>query len=516
MSSDIGGREAVDESELEADPRRWAGLAVLAGSLLMVVMDMTILNVALPSMAADLRPSSTELLWIVDVYALVVAGLLVTTSSLGDRWGRRSMLIAGFVVFGVASAAVVFADTSGQVIAVRVLLGVGGAMIMPSTLSLIRHLFPDPRERATALGVWGAMAAVGAALGPIVGGALLEAFSWHSAFLVNVPVMVVAIVAAVILLPNSRSARPPRLDAVGTITSIAGMVALMYSIKEFGKHGISTTAVLTLVAAVVLITWFIWHCLRREDPLLEVRLFRGRTFTAGTVTALTTSIGLAAMMLLGAQWLQLVQGYSPLIAGAALLPAAGFGLVGSLLAPPLAARIGVRSVLALGLLSSAGGFFLLFAAPAPLTYLWVAAALSAVGLGMGALAVASAAIMNGAPPEKSGSAAAVDESSFELGSALGVAILGSVAAAAYRSELPAADLAAAGLPTEAVAAARESLAGALEVAALAGPAGDPLAVLARVSFTDSFTAFGLAGGVLLTISAVGVWLLTPRDARAVH
>lgn len=426
------------------------------------------------------------------------------------------MLIAGFAVFGIASAAVVVTDTAGEVIAVRVLLGVGGAMIMPSTLSLIRHLFPDPRERATALGVWGAMAAVGAALGPIVGGALLEAFSWHSAFLVNVPVMVVAVAAAVILLPNSRSERPPRLDAVGTVTSIAGMVALMFAIKEFGKHGVSLTAIVALGVAAVLLTWFVWHCLHREDPLLEVRLFRGRTFTAGTITALTTSIGLAAMMLLGAQWLQLVQGYSPLTAGAALLPATGFGLVGSLIAPPLAERIGVRTVLALGLVSSAGGFFVLFAAPAPLTYVWVAMALSLVGLGMGSLAVASAAIMNGAPPEKSGSAAAVDESSFELGSALGVAILGSVAAAAYRNELPAKDLSAAGLPGEAVDAARESLAGALEVADAVGPVGDPLADLARVSFTESFTAFGLAGAILLAISAAGVWLLTPRDARAVH
>lgn len=426
------------------------------------------------------------------------------------------MLLAGFTMFGIASAAVLITDTAVEVIAVRVLLGIGGAMIMPSTLSMIRHLFPDPRERATALGVWGAMAAVGAALGPIVGGALLEAFSWHSAFLVNVPVMVVAIVAAVILLPNSRSARPPRLDALGTVLSIGGMVALMYSIKEFGKHGVSVTAVLTLGVAVVLLAWFIWHCSHREAPLLEVRLFQGRTFTAGTITALTTSIGLAAMMLLGAQWLQLVQGYSPLTAGAALLPAAGFGLIGSLVAPPLAERIGVRAVLALGLVSSAGGFFVLFAAPAPLNYTWVAVALSLVGLGMGSLAVASAAIMNGAPPEKSGSAAAVDESSFELGSALGVAILGSVAAAAYRKELPVKDLAAAGLPGEAVDAARESLAGALEVAAVAGPAGDPLADLARVSFTDSFTAFGLAGAILLTVSAVGVWVLTPRDARAVH
>lgn len=291
--------------------RRWAGLAVLSASLLLVVMDMTILNVALPAISADLRPGSVELLWMVDVYALVLSGLLVTVSALGDRWGRKKMLLTGFSLFGLASTAVLWADSPGEVIAVRAMLGVGGAMIMPSTLSMIRTLFPNPRERATALGVWSAMAALGGALGPILGGLLLEHFSWHAAFLVNVPVMAVAIVAGLFLLPESRDPRPGRWDVFATALSITGMVALVYSIKQFGKEGpVGVGSWVALGLAVVALTWFVRRCLNRSDPLLEIRLFRSRPFTAGTITALSTSIAMAAMMLLMAQWMQLAGGYS--------------------------------------------------------------------------------------------------------------------------------------------------------------------------------------------------------------
>ncbi|WP_157530855.1 MFS transporter, partial [Microtetraspora niveoalba] len=281
------------------DPRRWAGLAVLSASLLLVAMDVTVLNVALPEISADLRPTSVELLWMVDLYSLIVAGLLVTVAALGDRWGRKRMLLAGFAVFGLASPAVLAADGPGAVIAVRALLGVGGAMIMPSTLSMIRHLFTDPRERATAIGIWGTTAALGSALGPILGGALVEHFTWHAAFLVNVPVMVAGLIAGWWLLPESRSARPERWDALGTVLSIVGMAALVYAIKTLGKHGLADRGgLLAAAVAVVALTWFVRRCLTREEPLLEIRLFRGRAFTAGTLTALISSVALAASLLL--------------------------------------------------------------------------------------------------------------------------------------------------------------------------------------------------------------------------
>ncbi|SDC58699.1 MFS transporter [Nocardioides lianchengensis] len=488
--------------------KRWAGLAVLCASLLVVVMDMTILSLALPAIAADLRPGAVEQLWMVDVYALVLAGLLVTASALGDRWGRRRMLVAGFATFGAASVAVLLVDSPEGVIAVRALLGVGGAMIMPSTLSMVRALFTDPRQRATALGWWGATAAVGAALGPIIGGALLEAFSWHSAFLVNVPVMAVAMVAALLLLPESRSDRPGTLDPLATVLSVVGMVALVYAVKHTGEHGVDAEGVGTAVVAVAALVLFVRRCLAQPDPVLEVRLFRSRAFTAGTVTALCTSIASIAALLLLSQWLQLVRGWSPLESGLALLPMAVAGVVCSPLAPALAERIGARPVLAGGLAVGGLGFLLVFLLPEPLSYVGVAASLVLVGAGSGSLAVASAAIMSGAPESKAGSAAAIEESSYEIGGVLGVAVLGSLAAAVYRADLPARDLAAAGLDAEASGVVRDSLGGALEVADVAGPG---LAAQATEAFTHSLAWAGLAGGLVMLAAAALVWWLAPRD-----
>ncbi|MCW2815517.1 MAG: major facilitator superfamily 1 [Nocardioides sp.] len=483
---------ALAKAPVEATPRRWAGLAVLAASLLVVVMDMTILNVALPELTADLRPSAVEQLWIVDVYALVLAGLLVPIAALGDRWGRKRMLLSGFTVFGVASLLVLMADSPAEVIAVRALLGVGGAMIMPTTLSLIRTLFTDPRERATALGVWGAMAAVGSAVGPIVGGALLEAFSWHAAFLFNVPLMVVAVIAGWYLLPESRSERPGRLDAAGVVLSFGGMAALVHGVKELGKHGLTPVSIGVLALGAALLVTFVRRCLGQDQPMLEVRLFRRPAFTAGVLAALTTSIAMVALLLLASQWLQLVHGWSPLQTGAALLPMAVGGIVGSPLAPGLAARIGARTVLAGGLAISGLGLLLLYVLPQPLSYVSVATSLTLVGIGTASLAVGSAVIMGAAPADAAGSAAAIEESSYEIGGVLGVAVLGSLAAWIYRE----------GLPAGADGAARESLAGAL---------GTPLAGTAVDSFTQSFAVFGLVAALLLFAASALVWRLTPAD-----
>ncbi|MBF8188581.1 MFS transporter [Nonomuraea sp. K274] len=476
---------------------------MLSASVLLVVMDMTVLNVALPAMSEDLRPDSIELLWMVDAYALVLSGLLVTVSALGDRWGRKRMLLTGFAVFGLASLAVLATDSPLEVIAVRALLGVGGAMIMPSTLSMIRNLFTDPAERARALGVWSAMAAVGAALGPILAGFLLGHFSWHAAFLVNVPVMATAIAAGVFLLPESRNPAPGRWDALATVLSMAGMVALVFAVKTFGKYGLTAPSALTAaVVAVVALGWFAARCLRRPDPLLELRLFRGGPFSAGVVTALTTSIAMAAVLLLLAQWMQLVQGYSPLETGVRLLPAALAALVASPLAPALAERVGARTVLAGGLAVTGLGFLPLFLAPAPLGYWPVAGALMLIGIGNGSLAVASAVIMSGTPAAKSGSAAAIEETSYEVGGALGVAVLGSVAAAVYRAEV-AYDGPAAGV-------VRESLGGAIDVTRELGAPGGAVADQARAAFTDSLVLTSAAGAALMLAGALAVWLLTPR------
>jgi DHA2 family multidrug resistance protein-like MFS transporter len=490
--------------------RRWAALMVLSGSLLVVVMDMTILNVALPALSADLRPTSGQQLWIVDAYSLVLAGLLVTMSALSDRWGRKRMLLAGFAVFGGASLAVLAADSPGTVIAVRVLLGVGGAMIMPTTLSMIRTVFPDPRERATALGIWAAIASLGAAVGPIVSGLLLEHFSWHAAFLVNVPFMAAGLLAGVLLLPEARDPRPGSWDMVATVLSIVGMVALVWSIKQFSKAGVlDPSALLAFALGSLVLGWFVVRCLRRPDPLLEVRLFSSPAFTAGTVAALASMFAMAAMLLLVAQWLQLVEGHSPLQAGVRLLPMALGAAVASPLAPALARRLGSRAVLAGGLFVASLGFVLMFALPGPLSYPVVMVALVLLGTGSGSLAIASAVIMSSTPQAKAGNAAAIEETSYDLGNVLGVAVLGSAAAAVYRAELPVGLLAGTGLGEQTVLAAQESLGGALDIAAETGSA--ELAALARSAFSESLTQISLAGGLALLAAAVAVFVLTPRS-----
>ncbi|WP_241248931.1 MFS transporter [Rhodococcus sp. X156] len=502
--------ESTDVAAPVSVVRRWASLAVLSASLLVVTMDLTVLNVALPDLAADLRPTANEQLWIVDIYSLVLAGLLISMSGLADRWGRKAVLLGGFVVFGAASAVVLLVDSSAELIAARAALGVGGAMIMPTTLSLLRSVFTDPAERATALGVWAGVSSIGAAVGPIVGGALLEHFSWHAAFLVNVPLMVVALVAGWLILPEARVPNPGRWDFVATVLSVGGMVALIWGIKHFAKETslLAPAGWAALLAAVVLLTVFVRRCLRQDEPLLDVRLFTRRPFTAGVVAALGAMLAIAALLLLLAQWLQLVQGQSPLQSGVHLLPIAGGGLVASVAAPVLARWIGARTVLAVGVAIAGVGCLLIYLVPGELTYTTAAIAMALTGAGAGSLAIGSAMIMAGTPPEKAGNAAAIEETAYDLGNVLGVALLGSIAAVIYRNHLDVGALAEQGVPAELVTAAEDSLGGA---AAVATQAQLPeLAAQARVAFTDALADTSLVAGVFMLVVSVVVFATAPK------
>lgn len=480
--------------------RRWSALAVLSASLLTVTMDLTILNVALPSISADLRPSSTEQLWMIDVYSLVLAGLLVTMSGLADRWGRRRLLLLGFALFGAASVLVLWADSPTMVIAVRALLGLGGAMIMPTTLSMLRVVFTVPRERTLALSVWAAVSAVGTALGPIVGGLLLEAFSWHAAFLINVPMMAVGFVAGALILPESRVPSVGRWDVLASTLSVVGMVALVWAIKQFGKgfsdQGFADRAAwLALAVAVVALSAFVFRCLRNPHPLLEVRLFTRRPLTAGVLTAFFSMLAMGGGLLLVAQWLQLVQGHGPLAAGVRLLPFAGGAVITSLLAQRAVDALGARTVLALGLWCAAAGFLLLGVAPSPITYPWAAVAMALQGAGAGALAIASAMIMTASPPEAAGNAAAIEETSYDLGNVFGVALLGTIAAVIFQTKVGGGE-------------AGESLAAALQIAANEG--SEQAAALANSAFVDSLATVGMIGSVILAVAGGLVLWLTPR------
>ncbi|TYL50181.1 MFS transporter [Nocardioides sp. BGMRC 2183] len=454
-------------------------------------MDMTILNVALPDLTRDLGTGAVAQLWIVDIYALVLAGLLVPAAAVGDRWGRRRSLLLGFGLFALASAAALVADSSAEVIAIRAALGIGGALIMPATLSLIRVLFPDPRERAFALGLWASTAAVGGAVGPIVGGALLETFSWHAAFLVNVPVMVLGVAAGLYFLPESRSERPGRIDGPGVVLSVSGMVAAVYGVKHLAKHP-DLLGVALVVLGVVLLTTFVRRCLRQDEPMLEVRLFGDRVFRSGVIAALVTSTAMMALLFLGSQWMQVVQGWSPIRTGVALLPMALGGLVGPPLAPRLAERIGARTVVIGGMFLLAAGLVTLGVLPRPLDYGGVALALLLVGFGTAALGLASALIMGSAPADKAGSAAAMEEMSYEIGGVLGVAVLGSIAGVVYRT----------GLPADAPDSALESVTGAL---------GTAVEASALASYADAFAVVGLVAGIVVAVVAALLLRQLPAD-----
>ncbi|QKW07630.1 MFS transporter [Streptomyces sp. NA04227] len=489
--------------------RRWVILAILSGSLLLIGMDTTILNIAFPTLVEDLRPNSVEQLWIIDAYSLAIAGLLVTAGALGDRWGRKRLLLAGFAVFALASLGAVFAQAPWQVIVARGLLGVGGAAIMPATLSILRAVFTDPKERAFAYAVWTAVIGGGMALGPLVGGLLVEDFGWQAAFLLNVPVAAAAIVLGGWLLPESRSPRTGRWDWPGVGQSITGMLALAGGIKEMGKLGPADPLPWVLLAvAAVFLTVFVRRQLRIERPLLEVRLFTRRAFTVSALSILLAMTGLGAVLFLLTQWFQYAQDHSPLQAGLRLLPAPLALIVSSVVTPRLLHTVAVRHVMGGGLVVTAAGLALPWAVQSvdhDLGYPTMAFCLALLGFGAGvATTAASVTLMAVTPVEDVGGAAAIDETCYELGAALGVASLGSLAAALYRHHLPS------GAPES----THDSIGEAAHAAdQLGGAAGSTLLDEAAHAFTLGMTpAFGL-GALLSLAAAVMSWYWVPRDVR---
>ncbi|WP_424215932.1 MFS transporter (plasmid) [Streptomyces sp. BI20] len=496
------------------DPRRWIVLTILSGSLLLISMDTTILNVAFPSLVSDLQPGAVQQLWIIDVYALALSGLLVTAGALGDRWGRKRLLIAGFAIFSVASLFAVFATEPWHVIAARALLGVGGAAIMPSTLSILRGVFTDARERAFALAVWAAVFGGGMALGPVIGGLLVEDHGWQSAFLLNLPIAAVIIAAGLYYLPESRSARAGgRWDWWGVGQSVVGMLALAGGIKQLGKSGVGDPLPWALlVIAAVALTVFVRRQLRVDTPLLQVRLFRDPAFSVAATAIFLPMVGMGAVLFLVTQWFQYAQGYSPLEAGVRLLPSPLALILASMIAPRLMRRFGIRPLLAGSLLLLAVGMALpwVFQRFGDLGYPAFAVALAVMGLGVGvASTIASVTLISVAPAEEVSSAAAIEETCYELGAAMGIAIIGSTAAALYRGNLPALDLDAGTLDT-----VRASIGQAAHVAEqIGGTVGQGLLETAGRAYTLAVTPAFLLAGVLATAAALTTWTLIPRNLR---
>ncbi len=489
---------------------RWLMLAVLCASLLLVAMDATILNVALPSLITDLRIGALEQLWIIDIYGLVLGGLLITTGALGDRIGRRLLFLCGFVLFGIASVVAATSHSAAQLITGRVLLAIGGAMVMPSTLSLIRNIFTSARERTLAIGIWAAVAGAGATIGPVVGGVLVQTFGWASAFWLNVPVVVLTVGLGVWLLPEYRAPQSGSLDWCSALLSIAGIVGLAWGLKHIAKGVAEPVDWLVLGLALALLTWFARRQLTAADPLLDVRLFRNGPFLAAAVSTLLAMLAIGAALFLISLWLQYINGCTPSQAGLRTLPSAVTLLLASLATPALMHRLGVRAVLAIGLGALALGFLILALSPEPTTYPVVALVLAAFGLGDGLAVTAAAAVLVAAvPPERAGQAGAVSETNYELGIGLGVALLGGLHGRIFTANMT-------GLPLSGkdFDEATGSVGGAIDVAArLDHVTGTHVIDAATHAFDTALTTTSYVSAAIVAAVAVIAVRLVPKGFR---
>lgn len=496
------GNRKMDTTTTRATGRTWVGLAVLVLPMLLIAIDGMVLVFALAEISADLEPTGTQQLWMLDIYSLLLAGMLVTMSSLGDRFGRRRILLLGSVLFAGASIAGAMSTSAEMLIGARAVLGVAGAMIMPGTLSLIRSMFHDRDQRRTAMAVWSAMGALGAAIGPIVGGWIIETFTWHAAFLMNIPIMVLVLALAPFLVPESRDPEPSPIDVVSVGLSLAGMVSLVYGVKTIAEGDHPSLAIAALAAGAVLMAAFVLRQLRLPRPMIDVRLFAVRPFTGAVVSDLLSVLALVGAMFALTQFLQLVVGLSVMKAAMWMLPQAGVTAVAGFIAAALAKRVPTSVLVATGGCVTASGFALLMTI-SPQTEPWlIAIALCLVGLGAGvAMTLTNDLIMSSVRPEKAGQAAAISESAYELGTAFGTAILGSVLLGFYRADLAA--NAPAGVPGGVLDAAKETLAAALlHAAQLPGQVGAALASAATESFTHALASTGGIAALLMVAVAV--------------
>ena len=481
-------------------PQRWRILAVLVLGLLVTAIDHTIINVALPPLAVDVNASAAQLQWVVDAYTLTFAGLLLIAGAMSDRYGRRTALNAGLIVFAVGSGLAATAASASAVTSGRAVMGVGAALIMPATLSILVNVFGNPRERARAIGIWAAASGAGIAGGPIVGGLLLEKFSWASVFWINVPLVVVALLGSMHLVPQSRAERAPRLDPVAALLSVGSIGLLTYAVIAAPEHGwaSSATLMLLLAGAGSAASFVVWE-LRRDDPMLNLRLFRSPAFSAASMSLTLLFFAMSGAMFLQAQYLQFILGYSPLGAGAALVPAALGILAGTAAGSHLGAHVGVRISVGAGTLMGAAGLALQAAFADGGSYLPTGLGLVLFGLGAGiAMPAATDSVMNAVPSTEAGVGSAVNDTSRELGAALGVAVVGSVAATAYTTTMRAqTDMPA--MADGVRAAVNDNIGAALATSSELGTDGVGLAQAAQDAFIVAM------GGALWVAAAVAVW-----------
>jgi EmrB/QacA subfamily drug resistance transporter len=509
----------VGRVEEKAFERRWWILFALCFSLLVIVLDNTILNVAIPTIVRELDATNSQLQWMVDSYVLVFAGLLLTAGALGDRFGRRPALQLGLVLFGIGSIASAYATSANALIGTRAFMGIGGAFIMPATLSIITNVFPA-QERGKAIGVWAGTAGIAAALGPLIGGFLVEHFYWGSVFLVNVPIVIFGLIAGVFLIPDSKDPSAPRLDPIGAVLSIAGLTALLYAIIEAPNHGWTEPSTLIGfgLGLGLLLLFALWE-LHSTHPMLDMRLFQNARFSAASLSIGCVFFAMFGSIFLLTQYFQFILGYTPLQAGVRLLPFAAVMMVIAPSSAKFVERFGTKLVVASGLLCVAIslGTFGGLAATSP--YWQSAWRMMLMALGMGlTMAPATESIMSALPLAKAGVGSAVNDTVRQVGGALGVAVIGSVYSSAYVAHITD-SLAGSSLPPEAQTAAKDSIGGALGVAADGAQRGfgdfaTQFAADAKDAFVVAMHRGVLVGAVVALLGAVMAYLWLPARARS--
>jgi MFS transporter, DHA2 family, multidrug resistance protein len=488
-----------------ADRRMWWGLAVLTLPVLLVSMDFSVLYLAIPAITDALAPTASEQLWILDIYGFLIAGLLITMGNVGDRVGRRRILLAGAALFGVASVIAAFAPNAAILIAARALMGVGGATLMPSSLSLIANMFPNARDRAKAIGVWTAAFAGGSAIGPVIGGVLLHHFWWGSVFLINVPVLAVLFIAGPRLVPEYRAPNVARFDVVGVVLSMMGILPLVYAVKTMAADGVTAGVAGIGVFGVVLLALFLAHQRRVTAPLLDLSLFRNPQFSAAVSVALVGMMALGGMSYLTGVYLQSVRGFDVLSAALAGLPMAVAVAVFSIGASRVVAAMGLRSAFVGSVLLAAVGNLGLLALTmsSPLWVYLVFTSIAGIGYGI-QFSVVSDVVVGSVPVERSGAASGISETSFELGTAMGLALLGSLATLVFRENSQGWTFG-------------DTLGDTLHHAVEMGSGGDELANAARVAFVDGMHAASLAAVIALGILAVVLtFVMRKRPADGVR
>lgn len=494
--------------------RRWATLVVLCISLAIIGLDTTVLNVALPTLQRSLDASASELQWIVDAYTVAFAGLLLLAGALGDKLGRKRALLAGLVIFGASSVWGALCSSPEQLIAARTVMGVGGALIMPSTLSILTNAFTDSSERKKAIGIWSGVSGIGIAVGPALGGWLLEHFDWPSVFYLNVPVAGLGLLLGLLIVPESRDAAAPRLDVLGGLLSVAGLTTLVWAIIEAPDRGWTDPVILGgfAVAAVVLAGFALWE-LRTPHPLLNVRFFSNRRFSIPSISITLVFFALFGSAFFLSIYLQAVQGHDALGAGIRILPLAIGMTFGAPLAMTIAQRVGEKIPLVVGLVLLAASFVVIAGTTMSTGYSRVFVSILLMGFGMGfAMAPATEAVMGSLPPSKAGVGSAVNDTVRQVGGALGVAVLGSILNSVYAGKL--AGSAVAGLPEPAAEAAQDNVQSALAVAArLPEQASQALAETAKSGFVDAMDTTVIVAAVVVLAGAVIALLLLPHHGQ---